>query len=49
MERDKQDHGRWVSARTGEIAISAIKEMAMLSAKIGDAASLAWGLREAGA
>jgi aminotransferase len=40
----KQDNGRWVSTRARGIAISAIKEMAMLSAKVAGAASLAWGL-----
>lgn len=33
-----------VSANTAQLKISAIKEMAMLSAKVEDAASLAWGL-----
>ena len=34
----------WISDRARSVAISAIKEMAMLSAKVPDAASLAWGL-----
>ena len=34
----------WTSRRAGQMSISAIKEMAMLSAQIPDAASLAWGL-----
>jgi aspartate/methionine/tyrosine aminotransferase len=44
MDAEKQRNGLWVSARAREGKISAIKEMAMLSAKVGDAASLAWGL-----
>ncbi len=44
MDLEKQRNGRWVSARARQGKISAIKEMAMLSAKVGDAASLAWGL-----
>lgn len=35
---------RWVSARSRESRISAIKKMAMLSARVEGAASLAWGL-----
>jgi aminotransferase len=35
---------RWISGNVSRIAISAIKEMAMLSAGIEGAASLAWGL-----
>jgi len=44
MDIEKRRNGRWVSARARERRISAIKEMAMLSARVGDAASLAWGL-----
>ena len=33
-----------VASRTRDLAISAIKEMSIRSAKISDAASLAWGL-----
>jgi aspartate/methionine/tyrosine aminotransferase len=44
MDIEKRWDGRWVSTRAREGKISAIKEMAMLSAKVGDAASLAWGL-----
>jgi aminotransferase len=44
MELENRRNQRWVSARAREGKISAIKEMAMLSAKAGDAASLAWGL-----
>jgi aminotransferase len=44
MELENRRNQRWVSARAREGKISAIKEMAMLSAKVGDAASLAWGL-----
>jgi aspartate/methionine/tyrosine aminotransferase len=39
----QQDEG-WVSARARGVEISAIKRMAMLSAKVEGAASLAWGL-----
>jgi aspartate/methionine/tyrosine aminotransferase len=39
-----EDHGPWVSTRAAERKISAIKEMAMLSANVEGAASLAWGL-----
>jgi aspartate/methionine/tyrosine aminotransferase len=34
----------WISARVSGVALSAIKEMAMLSAKVEGAVSLAWGL-----
>lgn len=34
----------WVSERVADMAISAIKEMAIRSAKVQDAASLTWGL-----
>jgi aminotransferase len=44
MVPDPNSNGRWVSARAGRIRISAIKEMAMLSARVEGAASLAWGL-----
>jgi DNA-binding transcriptional MocR family regulator len=44
MDAQKQRSGRWVSKRAREGRISAIKEMAMLSAKVEGAASLAWGL-----
>ena len=44
MELENRRNERWVSARAREGKISAIKKMAMLSAKAGDAASLAWGL-----
>ena len=44
MDIEKQLDGFWVSTRAREGKISAIKEMAMLSAKVADAASLAWGL-----
>jgi aspartate/methionine/tyrosine aminotransferase len=39
-----QETGPWVAARARKIAISAIKEMAMRSARVESAASLAWGL-----
>jgi aspartate/methionine/tyrosine aminotransferase len=35
---------RWISANVAGISVSAIKEMSMLSAKVPDVASLAWGL-----
>ena len=35
---------RWISENVSRISVSAIKEMAMRSAKIEDAASLTWGL-----
>ncbi|UCE30324.1 MAG: pyridoxal phosphate-dependent aminotransferase [Burkholderiales bacterium] len=38
------DTGRWVSHNVAGISISAIKEMAMRSARIEGAASLTWGL-----
>jgi aspartate/methionine/tyrosine aminotransferase len=44
MDSENRQNGRWVSARAREGKISAIKEMAMLSAKTPNAASLAWGL-----
>jgi len=44
MERDSAEGGRWVSDRARGIEISAIKEMAILSARMPGAASLAWGL-----
>ena len=44
MESEREGHGPWISGRARSAAISAIKEMAMLSAKIPGAASLAWGL-----
>jgi hypothetical protein len=44
MDFEKRWDGCWVSTRAREGKISAIKEMAMLSARVGDAASLAWGL-----
>jgi aspartate/methionine/tyrosine aminotransferase len=44
MDIEKNRTGRWISARSQESRISAIKEMAMLSAKVEGAASLAWGL-----
>lgn len=34
----------WVSTNVAEMSVSAIKEMAILSAKVDDAASLTWGL-----
>jgi aspartate/methionine/tyrosine aminotransferase len=40
----KKDSSGWVSANVSNITISAIKEMAMLSAKTEGAVSLAWGL-----
>lgn len=36
--------GSWISENVAGIAVSAIKEMSILSARIPDAASLAWGL-----
>jgi len=36
--------GKWISHNVAGIAVSAIKEMAMLSARVEGAASLAWGL-----
>ena len=42
IEKNLTEH--WVSARARESRISAIKEMAMLSVRVEDAASLAWGL-----
>jgi aspartate/methionine/tyrosine aminotransferase len=44
MDHDGQSDVRWVSARARGTEISAIKQMAMLSAKVEGAASLAWGL-----
>ena len=44
MVPDPNSNGRWVSARAGQVRISAIKEMAMRSARVPGAASLAWGL-----
>lgn len=44
MESEHEEHGPWISGRARSVAISAIKKMAMLSAKVPDAASLAWGL-----
>ena len=38
------DKKKWVSRSVSNIAISAIKEMAMRSAKVAGAASLTWGL-----
>jgi aminotransferase len=38
------NHNRWVSKNVSNITISAIKEMAMRSAMVKGAASLAWGL-----
>ena len=35
---------RWISSNVAGIAVSAIKEMAILSARVPDVASLAWGL-----
>ncbi|MEQ8652102.1 MAG: pyridoxal phosphate-dependent aminotransferase [Kiloniellales bacterium] len=35
---------KWISSRASAVAISAIKQMAMLSARVPGAASLAWGL-----
>ncbi len=39
-----ENKDRWISENVSTISISAIKDMAMRSAKIDDAASLAWGL-----
>jgi aminotransferase len=39
-----ENHNRWVSRNVSSISISAIKEMAMRSAMVKGAASLAWGL-----
>ncbi len=44
MDNHSRSKGPWVSERALQVAISAIKEMAMLSAKVEGAASLAWGL-----
>ncbi|HSF95223.1 MAG TPA: pyridoxal phosphate-dependent aminotransferase, partial [Thermohalobaculum sp.] len=44
MDHDGSDSGPWVSHRASGVAISAIKQMAMLSAEVEGAASLAWGL-----
>ena len=44
MDRDREDSGPWIARRAGGLAISAIKEMAMLGARVEGAASLAWGL-----
>jgi len=38
------EQDRWTSARVREIALSAIKDVAMRSARVPGAASLAWGL-----
>ncbi len=38
------DKGRWISHNVAHIEISAIKEMAMRSARVADAASLTWGV-----
>jgi len=38
------NHNRWVSKNVSNITVSAIKEMAMRSAMVEGAASLAWGL-----
>ena len=38
------DKGRWISDTVARIEISAIKEMAMRSARVADAASLTWGV-----
>jgi len=38
------DEGRWISHSVAHIEISAIKEMAMRSARVADAASLTWGV-----
>ena len=34
---------RWISSNVSGIAVSAIKEMTIRSARVPDAASLAWG------
>jgi aspartate/methionine/tyrosine aminotransferase len=39
-----EDRNAWISGRVSEITISAIKEMAMLSARVQGAASLTWGV-----
>ena len=38
------EHKPWISPTVAEVRLSAIKEMAMLSARVEDVASLAWGL-----
>jgi aminotransferase len=44
MDAETSTASNWVSARAAGVAISAIKDMAMRSAKVQGAASLAWGL-----
>lgn len=44
MENPRQGTGHLVSKRCASTAISAIKEMSILSARVPDTASLAWGL-----
>lgn len=39
-----QNDARWISETVSAMALSAIKQMAVLSAKVPDAASLTWGL-----
>lgn len=41
---DRAGPQRWISSNVAGIAVSAIKEMSILSARMPDAASLAWGL-----
>ena len=41
---NKPGSDRWISSNVAGIAVSAIKEMAILSARVPDVASLAWGL-----
>ena len=44
MDQEFDPRARLVASRSRDLAISAIKEMSIRSAKIPDAASLAWGL-----
>jgi aspartate/methionine/tyrosine aminotransferase len=41
---NKPGPDRWISSNVAGIAVSAIKEMSILSARVPDVASLAWGL-----
>jgi len=41
---NKPDPDRWIASNVAGIAVSAIKEMSILSARVPDVASLAWGL-----
>jgi aminotransferase len=43
-EIDNPESGSWISSNVARIAVSAIKEMAIRSARVPDVASLAWGL-----